>query len=245
MNHQQLEQTLDQFQESATEVISNVMYWVAPVPIAYLVYRSIHTHFAMPVPIALASALATEAVGMMAFHTMSRIQRSQLDRDVPAHLVQSARLAVLLYIVQVLVFTLFSDVVAGAGRWSILAYVPIAASSYWINGLRRQHNQLTTQKLEASYQLATHELEASIEELQASYQLATQELQVVRNSYQALSKLVVELTEQLDSSSEPALLELEACPKCGQTSFKSRQARGGHIGGCKGKAVQLNGHGGA
>lgn len=157
-----------QFSESAiTDLIAHVTPWLAPLPNAYLVYRTSIDALGWPWLVALAAGIVIEALGLSAVHTAlefrshNRGLKKDDKRTSPYGL---ATFLVIVYLLSVTALTVILDTMPELARYAPLIFPIISLCGVTIIGIRTDHRRLVadmTLSLAPPYNKKRHRLERS------------------------------------------------------------------------------------
>lgn len=158
----------NRFNESAiTDLIARVTPWLAPLPNAYLVYRTSIDTLGWPWPVALAAGIVIEALGLSAVHTALEFRshnRGLKDEDKRQAPYSLAIVLVAVYLFSVTVLTVILDTAPELARYAPLIFPIISLCGVTIIGIRTDHKRLVvdmTFSLAPPYNKKRHRLERS------------------------------------------------------------------------------------
>ncbi len=158
----------DRLNESIiTDWVARVTPWLAPLPNAYLVYRTSIDTLGWPWLIALAAGVVIEALGLSAVHTALEFRshnRGLKDGDKRTSPYGLAVALVVAYLVSVTGLTVILDTMPELARYAPLIFPIISLCGVTIIGIRTDHRRLVadmTLSLAPPYNKKRHRLERS------------------------------------------------------------------------------------
>lgn len=181
-----------------TDLIANIAPWIAPVPTAFLIYRSSIKYLEWPWYIALVAALVIEFVGLSVTNQaliLYDYNRGKRKTD-PAAPLWLAVILVILYVGVALVLTVLLDTIPGLSRYAPAIFPLLSLVGITVLALRSDH----VHRLFTVEQMRQERKQARLQAVKPSVQIVNPGLQLVDTREQNLltESTPVNITEQIE-----------------------------------------------
>ena len=140
-NSTKLSKHIDMIESSALEIVTRIVPWLAPIPVAYTTQRAAATHYNLPPWVAFVVAVVVEGVGIGAFLLAERINHFNLTRngEIPSIPTRGIQMLIGAYVVMVMTLTLLTDALPSLAHFSIVVFVALSFVAYKVNAIRIHH----------------------------------------------------------------------------------------------------------